>query len=295
MHYCRTALTLKSDPARNNRTGKAKHSMNNLGAETYQVFAIRYATNLSRRRGQNFIFDSMPEKLQPMAFFNWVIVNENRTIAIDTGMSQAKANHHGYTLDHSPTDGLRALGIAPEKVDRVVLTHLHFDHIGNVDHFPAAHFWLPEAEMNFVVGPEMRHAWLRRAYETDEIVRVLGYLYDYRFTLHGSEFEIAPGVSVHHVGGHTAGQEIVRVKTARGWIVLASDALHYYEEYERGVPFTVVHSIADMLNAHDKIRALAESDEHVIPAHDPLVMDKYPAASPDLDGFVVRLDVAPRA
>jgi len=264
-------------------------------ADTYEVFAIRYATNSARRRGQNFIFDANPELPQPMDFFSWALVGTERTIVIDTGMSPAKAEHHGHTFIRSPIEGLRALGIAPEKVDRVVLTHMHYDHIGNVDQFPTAHFWLPLAEMNYVVGPEMKYTWLRRAYEPDEITRLTGYLYDYRLTLHGADLDIAPGVSVHLVGGHTAGQEIVRVKTARGRVVLASDALHYYEEYERAVPFTVVHSVSDMLKAHDKIRALADSDDHVVPAHDPLVMDKYPPADPELDGFVVRLDVPPNA
>lgn len=72
---------------------------------------------------------------------------------------------------------------------------------------------------------------------------------------HGRAAEIADGVSVHWVGGHCAGQEVVRVRTARGWVVLASDALHYYEEYERGVPFAVVFNSSDMIAAHDTIRA----------------------------------------
>ena len=262
--------------------------------DTYEVYAIRYAENPHRRRGQNIILDGDPEALHPMDFFTWVLVSPQRTLVIDTGMSREKAQHHGLRFLREPADGLRALGIAPEAQTEVILTHMHYDHIGNVDQFPAARFLMQQAEMNFVTGPDMRHYWFRRPYALDEVARLLGYLYDGRLTLHGAELEVAPGVSVHLVGGHTAGQEIVRVHTRRGWVVLASDALHYYEEYERTVPFTVAHNLSDMLNAHERIRALAESDDHVIPAHDPLIMEKYPAARADLAGIVVRLDVAPR-
>ncbi len=89
----------------------------------------------------------------------------------------------------------------------------------------------------------------------DEIQQCVGYLHGGRLDLHGPEAEIAPGLTVHLVGGHCAGQEIVRVRTRRGWVVLASDAIHYYEELDRSVPFTVAHSVADMMLAHDASRS----------------------------------------
>jgi glyoxylase-like metal-dependent hydrolase (beta-lactamase superfamily II) len=75
--------------------------------------------------------------------------------------------------------------------------------------------------------------------------------------------------------------------------VLASDALHYFEEYERGIPFTVAFNISDMIAAHDRIRELADSDDHVLPAHDPRLLNLYPAASPELEGRILRLDRQP--
>ncbi|WP_449235068.1 N-acyl homoserine lactonase family protein [Azospirillum doebereinerae] len=263
--------------------------------DVYEIYGIRYATNQNRYRWQNIILGGNPNQLEPMDFFSWVVIGAERTIVIDTGMSREKAAQHGFDYLRDPMDGLRALGVEPETATQVILTHMHFDHIGNVGHFPAAHFLLPEEEMTFATGAEMRHYVFRRPYAADEVSRLIHHLYEGRLTLHGRDFQVAPGVSVHHVGGHTAGQEVVRVRTRRGWVVLASDALHYYEEYEKNVPFTVAYNLADMLSAHEKIRALAESDDHVLPAHDPRIMRKYPAARPDLEGFVVRMDVEPQA
>ena len=90
------------------------------------------------------------------------------------------------------------------------------------------------------------------------------------------------------------GLQAVRVHTRRGWIVLASDASHFYENMEAVSPFPIVHNVADMLDGYDKLRRLADSPQHIIPGHDPLVMQRYPAPSADMQGIVCRLDVAPK-
>ena len=259
----------------------------------YEVYAIRFATNPKRLRGQNFIADANPLEPSVMDFFCWLIVGGGKAIVVDTGTKQGVIEQHGLTFIRSPTEALSALGFDPEKVETVILTHLHFDHIGNIDQFPAARFHLPLAEMHYATGPDMEHYFVRRPYDPKQIALVLDYLYQGRVNLHGKTLELAPGLSLHVLGGHTAGQAIVRVHTKRGWVVLASDTLHYYEELERSIPFAVAQDVAAMLAAHPIIRSLADSDGHIVPAHDPIIMRKYPAARPDLDGFVVRLDVAP--
>ena len=260
----------------------------------YEVYAIRFATNPARLRGQNFIGDANPTQQQTMDFFCWLIVGQDTSIVVDTGTHRSSVESHGLQFIQCPAETMAALGCDPGRVRTVILTHLHFDHIGNVDKFPSAHFYLPRVEMAYATGPSMKHGFLRRAYGTKELSTVLEYLYQDRVTLHEQPFEVAPGVAVHHVGGHTAGQEVVRVHTARGWIVLASDALHYYEELERGQPFAVAYHIGDMLAAHPTMRRMVTSDDHIIPAHDPRVMELYPAARPELAGMAARVDLAPR-
>ncbi|RYG96383.1 MAG: N-acyl homoserine lactonase family protein, partial [Alphaproteobacteria bacterium] len=183
--------------------------------------------------------------------------------------------------------------IDPAKVSTAVLTHAHYDHLGHLDALENAHFYMQADEMNYVTGPWMQHHWFRRAYEPDEIARLVHLLHSGRLTLHGREQDIDDGVSVHWVGGHCAGQEIVRVRTARGWVVLASDALHYYEEYERGIPFSVAFNLSDMIAGHERIRELADSDDHVVPAHDPRIARIYPASSELPEGFGFRVDLQP--
>ena len=111
-----------------------------------------------------------------------------------------------------------------------------------------------------------------------------------RVRFHDGDAELAPGVSLHLVGGHTMGLQVVRVATRRGWVVLASDAAHFYANMDEIRPFPIVYSLADMVEGYGRLRALADSREHIIPGHDPLVLERYAAPSRALQGIVARLD-----
>lgn len=262
-------------------------------APTYDVYAIKYATNPNRTRGHNFIKDADPMAPFTMDFFCWVIIGDGKAFVVDTGMAPEKAGRHGHQFIASPVETLKKLGVEPASVETVIMTHLHYDHTGHTEAFPNAKFLLQHEEMAHVTGPYMETPFFRHAYEVDEIQKFLGYLHSGRLKLHGRDFQVADGISVHWVGGHTAGQEVVRVRTKRGWVVLASDALHYEEELTRGVPFAIVFNVADMIKSHERIRELADSDDHIVAAHDPKVLDLYPAASPELAGLAVKVDEAP--
>ena len=131
---------------------------------------------------------------------------------------------------------------------------------------------------------------MRFPFEEDDVVAMVRRVYRGRVVFHDGDEEIAPGMSVHHVGGHTMGMQIVRVDTRRGTVVLASDASHYYANMERGLPYPIAYNTAEVIDGYRRAYALASSREHVIPGHDPLVLDRYPAPSPELKGWVVRLD-----
>ncbi len=147
--------------------------------------------------------------------------------------------------------------------------------------------------MQFVTGRHMRDAVFSRPYEVDHVVGLVRLVFGDRVDFHRGDAEIAPGVSVHHIGGHTMGLQAVRVQTRRGWVVLASDASHYYEHMESGRCFPLVFDVGELLEGYATLQRLAASPGHIIPGHDPLVLKRYPPPSPALAGIAVRLDVDP--
>jgi glyoxylase-like metal-dependent hydrolase (beta-lactamase superfamily II) len=147
--------------------------------------------------------------------------------------------------------------------------------------------------MGFATGREMCHAHMRVPFEVDDVVAMVRKLFAGRVEFHGGDDEIAPGISVHRIGGHSKGLQCVRVKTRRGFVVLASDATHLYAHMEEGRIYPVTYNVAHVMEGYRTLRKLAGSINHIVPGHDPLVMRRYPTAGPHLEDWVVRLDIEP--
>ena len=263
------------------------------GLPEYTVHAIKYATR-EARRADNFIGGDPHDAPMPMDYFIWVIQGGGRAWVVDTGFSAAIAAERKRTHLRCPAESLSLLGLKADAVTDVILTHMHYDHVGNFHKFPKARFHLQEREMSFVTGRNMRYPYFGHSFEVDEVVGLVKLNFKGRVEFHDGDDELAPGLTLHHMGGHTAGIQVVRVHTKRGWVVLASDTSHYYEHIRANRPFTVAYHIGDMMQAFRRIEKLAASPDHIIPGHDPMVMKLYPAPKPELDGVVARLDVPPR-
>lgn len=261
--------------------------------EPYEVYAVKYAT-LARTAAENFIGADPHEAGMALDYYVWVARNAARTVVIDTGFNEHAARRRKREFLRLPTDGLKLLGVDAGEVRDVILTHLHYDHVGNFDLFPKATFHLQDLEMSYATGRYMAIGHFAYAYEVEEVVGMVRRVYQGRVAFHDGDAEIAPGLSVHHIGGHTLGLQSVRVWTRLGWIVLASDAAHYYANMDEGRPFPIVVDVAKMADGWRKLRALASAPQHVVPGHDPLVMRRYRAPSRELEGIVVRLDDEPR-
>jgi glyoxylase-like metal-dependent hydrolase (beta-lactamase superfamily II) len=107
---------------------------------------------------------------------------------------------------------------------------------------------------------------------------------------HDGNDELAPGLTVHRIGGHSKGLQCLRVRTRRGHVVLAADATHLYAHITEGRVFPVTYSVAETLEGYSTIKRLADSPDHIIPGHDPQVLERYPAKGPGTENWIVRLD-----
>lgn len=259
----------------------------------YEVFAIRYAMR-EARRSDHFIGGDPHDGPMPMDYFVWLVRGAGRAVVVDAGFTAEIAAKRKRTFLRCPIDALSLFDVDPAAVEHVVLTHLHYDHVGNFHRFPVAEFHLQEPELHYAVGRHMRYEVLARPFEVDDVVGIVRLNYARRVRLHNGVVQLAPGITLHPAPGHSVGLQFVRVNTRRGPVVLASDVTHFYENFETGRPFTTVFSVGDMLESFDRLIDAAPSLDHIVPGHDPLVMARYPAPRPELEGIAVRLDVPPR-
>jgi glyoxylase-like metal-dependent hydrolase (beta-lactamase superfamily II) len=263
--------------------------------ETYEIHAVHYAHH-DRPAYQNFLGgDPHDNGPMPLDYFIWAIIGRTRRFVLDTGFDAAIARKRGRNLIRSPAEGLAMIGVEAATVPDVILSHMHYDHAGNHAMFPAACYHVQDREMAYCTGRCMCHDTLRHPFEATDVTAMVGRVFEGRAKFHDGSSDIAPGISVHHVGGHSLGLQVVRVRTRRGWVVLASDASHFFANFQQKRPFPIVADLTQMLEGYDTLHRLASSPDHIIPGHDPLVMLRYPASAPGLEGIAARLDADPVA
>src|SRR5271154_2367013 len=245
--------------------------------DVHEVYAVRYGRH-DRRSPENFIGGDPHDVLQPLDFFVWAIVGPSGAIIVDTGFDEAMGRRRQREMIKPVHDGLTALGIAPETVETVIISHLHYDHCGNYDLFPQARYHLQDREMAYATGRCMCHQALRAPFEVEDVVAMVRKVFSGRAVFHDGDDEIVPGVTVHHIGGHSKGLQSVRVKTRLGYVVLAADATHLYTHINGGRVFPLTYNIEEVVEGYERLKKLASASHHVVPGHDPLVLKRYPAA-----------------
>lgn len=256
----------------------------------WQVHAIKYADRNTRTRADSFVFDDNHDAPHAMDYFMWVLRSDTQTILVDTGYDSVEGTARDRPVRLEPDAALAPLGITPADIDTLIVTHLHYDHAGGLHLFPQATLHMQAAEMAFATGPCMCHDTLRMPFTADHVCEAIKRLYSGKVTFHDGDAQIADGVTVHCVGGHSRGLQVVRVRTQAGWLVLASDAAHFYENHRLQKPFPIVVDVEDMLKGFATLTRLAGSEDLIIPGHDPLVRQYFPR---DIADHIVRLDRGP--
>jgi glyoxylase-like metal-dependent hydrolase (beta-lactamase superfamily II) len=246
----------------------------------YDVHAVRFAhvsypvSSLVRgaERGRDI----------DIAFTVWVMRAANRVVLLDAGFYREKFITRWKPMDFvTPAEAVqRGLGIAPQQVTDIVISHSHWDHVDGADLFPRATVWIQKEEYDYYVGPqgEVLHTGgadaddAKMLAELNKAGRVQ--------LVDGDAKDILPGITVYTGGKHTFASQFAGVKTTAGTVVLASDNAYLYENLEKKLPIAQTLDAASNLKAQERMLALAASPSLVIPGHDPAVFERFPVVAP---------------
>jgi glyoxylase-like metal-dependent hydrolase (beta-lactamase superfamily II) len=257
-----------------------------------EVLAVRYGSRVTRRSQSflNYHVYGEPDDTLEVDYYFWVIrggtagsgnsgtaSGSGGVILVDTGFSPEAGRRRKRDGQHTPADVLPSLGIAPESVRTVVVTHAHWDHTGNLSQFPNAEIVLSQAEYDFWTSPVASRTHFALHSEADEIALLIEARKQGRLTLTGGQgATLAPGIELIEVGGHTPGELIVSVDDGAGQVILASDALHHYEEVDQDRPYAILSDLPAMYQAYDLLAEMAAAPgARLVAGHDPEVRARF--------------------
>lgn len=212
----------------------------------------------------------------PVPFF--LIQHKGKNILFDTGNHKDDMNGHlkkkltdtvkpffkGEELAHN---AIQTVGVLPEEIDFIILSHLHHDHAGEIEQFPNATILVQKSEFDYVKRTDYL---LEQTYYPDEIPENADWFFldgwkDNRFDL------FCDGkIIIYYTPGHTVGHQSLFVKTdTDGSFLLTADACYTSENIQKGIlPGLVINSHQYLQNLKT-FRLLEKTGVQIVSGHDP--------------------------
>lgn len=244
----------------------------------YELYALRYGRQPDLTVQDSVLFrnrETMRGPKQPFEYFFWLARSGADIVMIDCGFSKEQGLRRGReTLSPIPAL-LDELGVRPEQVGDLVLTHLHYDHTGNLDLFPQARLHIHAAEWAWAAGPAMSDPTLAKYYDSNDVAAVLKRLYRDQVRLIDQDHAVVKGLDIVRIGGHCPGQMIVTVPTCAAEVVLASDASHLDRNWVERNPFPILHEMQEVMHGYDILARKAAAGAEIVAGHDPSIFWNY--------------------
>jgi len=252
----------------------------------YEIYAVKYAGPLYGSVALAF-WNTDWEKKMERNYYIWVVKGNGEALVVDCGVAPALAKELEIPGYVNPVDALARVEVDASKVEKVMVTHIHFDHVSGIELFPGATFYVQEKEFNFWIkdpiakkppffrtSDPVGNAYLARLEGTERLVLVKG------------DKEIVPGIELLLAPGHTPGLQVVAVNTAKGTAILGSDCAHLFRNYEEEIPSCFIVDMVAWMKTYDKVKSKVSSLDLLFPGHDTKMLTDYPKVAEDITRLV---------
>jgi glyoxylase-like metal-dependent hydrolase (beta-lactamase superfamily II) len=248
---------------------------------TYEIYAIRYAT-LPDFPVSELVAGADPERKLDLAMMIWLVQGNGRNILVDSGFYHERFFKDWQVKNFTkPSDALKRVGLKPEDITDVIISHMHWDHADGMDLFPNARIWIQKDELQYYAGEAWQSKDTHGGIDEEDVLTLVKLNTQGRVGLvNGDAQEIVPGVICYTGGKHTYQSQYVGVQTTAGTVVLASDNMYLYENLERHAPIATTVDAVSNLKAQDRMKQIAARPGFIVPGHDPAVFAKFPNPVP---------------
>ena len=251
-----------------------------LGADVdkYDVYAVRFAT-ITNFPVSSLVAGADRSRRADIAMMIWVLKGVDGRIAIvDSGFHRERYFQQFSVADYvRPSEAVAALGIQPTDVTDLFLTHMHWDHAGGIDLFPAARVWIQKAEYDYYTSDAWQAANTHGGIDSaDMLALVKRNIAGNVSFVRGDDDTSLSGITFGIGGKHTWESQFVAVQTRSHSVVLASDNMYLYENIDTHTAITQTLDPVSNLRTQDRMKSIASEPGLVIPGHDPAVFTRFP-------------------
>ncbi|HSV33314.1 MAG TPA: N-acyl homoserine lactonase family protein [Pyrinomonadaceae bacterium] len=244
---------------------------------TYEVYALSYGTFPDFPVSALLAGADKTRKID-LQMMVWLIKGPGgKNILVDTGCYHDNViKGKGIKNLIKASEAVAKLGLKPEDITDVIISHMHWDHADGMDLFPHARIWIQKDEYVYYTGaawqPEGKHGGI----EPDDVLTIVRLNTEHKVNLVDGDREIIDGIKVYIGGRHTFASQYVSIRTASGTVVIASDNMYLYENLEKHAPIAQTFDADSNLKAQDRMRQIASRPDLIVPGHDPAVFVKFP-------------------
>jgi glyoxylase-like metal-dependent hydrolase (beta-lactamase superfamily II) len=246
--------------------------------DKYEVYAVRYAT-LANFPVSSLVAGADRSRRLDIAMMIWVLKGvDGRVAVVDSGFHRDQYFRQFTVKDYvKPSDAIAPLGLTPDRVTDLLLSHMHWDHAGGIDLFPAARVWIQKDEYDYYTSDAWQGRNTHGGIDGDDVVELVKRNIAGKVSLvRGDDDTSLSGIAFGVGGKHTWQSQFVAVQTRAHTVVLASDNMYLYENLDTRTAISQTLDAASNLRTQDRMKSLASTPSLLVPGHDPAVFDRFP-------------------